>query len=84
MKFKKAPQQVLSSITDVFTFGKFKGCTVEDALHDEPFYFNWLMENRICKINPSLLRQIEEIQYSIMDEKQDDDIFLDWMSEEPH
>lgn len=56
----QGPRQHIQSINDVLTFGKHNGVTVEDVLHDEPGYFDWLFEKNIITSTPEMQRIIDD------------------------
>jgi len=44
---KSGPKQHLESLEDMLAFGKMKGCTVDEVIHDEPSYMVWLLDNNV-------------------------------------
>ena len=66
-KKKASPRQHITSVTDVIAFGKHKDILVEDILHDEPGYFDWLLEKEIITVTDEMKRTIEDAVLDHMD-----------------
>lgn len=51
MKFitTKKPRQAIKTESDVLDFGKYKNCTIEDVMHDDPQYILWLDDESIVE-----------------------------------
>jgi hypothetical protein len=64
---RPAPRQHLTSVLDVMMFGKHRDCTVEDVLHDEPGYFDWLLKNEIITATDEMERIIDDAILERMD-----------------
>lgn len=63
----QGPKQHIQSVNDVLTFGKHKDVTVEDILHDEPGYFDWLFEKKIITATPEMTELINNTILEHMD-----------------
>lgn len=50
--------QHITSVTDVLTFGKYKGNKVETVLSDHPEYLEWAMTEKIITVTPEIKRTI--------------------------
>jgi hypothetical protein len=73
----QGPRQHIQSINDVLEFGKHSGVTVEDILHDEPGYFDWLFEKNIITATEEMREIINNAILNHMDEKARND-WCDW------
>lgn len=38
-------------LEDIFTFGKHKGCELEDVIEDDPKYIEWLVSNDVVSFS---------------------------------
>jgi len=65
----QGPRQHLTSVEDVMNFGKHNGVTVENILHDEPGYFDWLFEKKIITATPEMMEIINNAILNHMDDK---------------
>lgn len=86
LTFKQKPQgpkQHIQSVNDVLTFGKHNGVTVEDILHDEPGYFDWLFEKKIITATPEMTELINNTILEYMDGEARND-WCDWGDEIPY
>ena len=56
----KTSQTTIKYVTDVLTFGKHKGKSVEWVLNNEPGYIVWLEEEKICDIEQEIYNLAQE------------------------
>ena len=52
------------NLSQMFDFGKFKGCDIGEVLMFSPNYLNWVIENvdgSICAFSDEVIKQIELI-----------------------
>ena len=68
----KTIKQHLTSVEDTMAFGKHKGVKVEDVLHDEPGYFDWLFEKEIITATPEMTEIINNAILNHMDDRSSD------------
>ena len=79
---QKTERQHISSEQDVMTFGVHKGSKVEDILHDEPMYFDWLIKTKLITLSPEMSDIITEAVLEVMDRaKGKEDDYGDWESD---
>ena len=64
---KRSPRQVIKSKDDVLTFGKYKDCTIEKVLNDEPEYILWLDDEGIVEF-PFEIISIADGRYNDADD----------------
>lgn len=55
-----SPRQTIKAKTDLLTFGKHKGHSIEFVLATEPSYVLWLNENGVVEIPDSIVLEAEE------------------------
>jgi hypothetical protein len=63
----------------VFTFGQYKGSSIEDVMFSDPGYILWLHDNGVAIISKFLLEQAEDATYREFTEEED--IFLNWLGD---
>jgi len=68
---------ILSHLTTVMTFGKYKGEKISEIVEYDPEYIIWLYDEGILKPDAELLKQIHNTKTKPREEEQDDG-FNDW------
>jgi hypothetical protein len=58
-KEKKQTEQNITKKTDLLTFGKFKGKSIQFILMEQPSYICWLYENDIVSISDDIVIEAE-------------------------
>ena len=48
------------SLEDVFTFGKYKGLTLEWAINEDLKYVKWLVEEKMLEMNNEAFAEYQE------------------------
>ena len=43
---------------EVFTFGKYKGCSVEEIFRKEPSYYSWMMDGNFPQYTKKVITEI--------------------------
>lgn len=61
------PIPVIKALSDVLTFGKYKGKTVKQLLHDNPGYICWLSNYDVCKIPDRIYEKARLAEYQNTD-----------------
>lgn len=51
---KKQAKKHGFKLDSVIKFGKHKGCTIKQLIHNHPSYWNWLIENKILLLHPEV------------------------------
>lgn len=69
----------IKALTDILTFGKHKGKSVEWVLENAPGYIVWLEEEKICNVEQEIYNLAQEMDYS--EYGYDDGIDYQWMEE---
>lgn len=49
----------IKAYSDILTFGKHKGKTVESILDDNPDYLVWLVEEGICQVSDEIYNEAQ-------------------------
>lgn len=77
MKGRSKP--VIKAKTDVLTFGRYKGWTVQQVLDENPSYIIWLADEKVMVVKKSLLTEAEELEYARSVDAQYDPLDPYWL-----
>ena len=61
-KSEKSSKPVITKKTDLLTFGKFKGKSIQFVLYEQPSYILWLNENDILSISDDIVIEAENLE----------------------
>ena len=60
----KDPHPPIKACSDVLTFGKHKGCSIEVVLGLDPGYIVWLVEENICEVSDEIYQEAQMCDYA--------------------
>ena len=65
----KEPHPPIKACSDVLTFGKHKGCSIEVVLGLDPGYIVWLVEENICEVSDEIYNDAQMLEQEELDNR---------------
>lgn len=56
----KSPTPVIKALTDVLTFGKYKGKNIRQVIEIDPDYITWMHDQKVCTVSQEIYDKAED------------------------